>query len=230
MATPDRRRTRPEHREQARRARRPDGGHHENRRRRQSHLHRRRSDRARRPRRASEEPRRRSRALARPRETPDHDGDPGAGGRWPRISRTSRCERTSSPGSRWRGSSSRNSPSRYEGVNAATYAEERWRDSTPEVALALKAAVAAGKTTDATWAKPLVNPAITDDFLPLLRAATILGKIAGLAESAVQRQRPSADGRRRGAVGRRTEAEARHARWPSRWKISASTKSRRSSC
>jgi HK97 family phage major capsid protein len=69
---------------------------------------------------------------------------------------------------------------RFDGVNAATYADERWRDSTPEVALALKAAVAAGNTTDATWAKPLVNPAITDDFLPLLRAATILGKISGL--------------------------------------------------
>jgi HK97 family phage major capsid protein/HK97 family phage prohead protease len=68
---------------------------------------------------------------------------------------------------------------RFDGCNAATYAEERWKD-TPEIALALKAAVAAGNTTDATWAKPLVNPAITDDFLPLLRAATIIGKIAGL--------------------------------------------------
>lgn len=70
--------------------------------------------------------------------------------------------------------------SRYEGTDAVTYAEKRWNDSTPEVALALKAAVAAGTTTDATWAKPLINPAITDDFLPLLRAATIIGKIAGL--------------------------------------------------
>jgi HK97 family phage major capsid protein/HK97 family phage prohead protease len=68
---------------------------------------------------------------------------------------------------------------RFDGCPAATYAEERWKD-TPEVALALKAAVAAGNTTDATWAKPLINPAITDDFLPLLRAATIIGKIAGL--------------------------------------------------
>jgi HK97 family phage major capsid protein/HK97 family phage prohead protease len=56
----------------------------------------------------------------------------------------------------------------------------RWNDSTPEVALALKAAVNAGTTTDATWAKPLVNPSISGDFLPLLRAATILGKIPGL--------------------------------------------------
>lgn len=69
---------------------------------------------------------------------------------------------------------------RYEGCDAATYAAGRWNDSTPEVALALKAAVGAGSTTDATWAKPLVNPSITEDFLPLLRAATIVGKIPGL--------------------------------------------------
>ena len=64
--------------------------------------------------------------------------------------------------------------------SAHEYAQSRWGDSTPEVALALKAAVAAGTTTDATWAKPLVNAAIANDFLPLLRAATILGKISGL--------------------------------------------------
>jgi len=69
---------------------------------------------------------------------------------------------------------------RFDGTDAATYAERRWNDSTPEVALALKAAVLAGSTTDATWAKPLVNSTVTDDFLPLLRAATIIGKIAGL--------------------------------------------------
>ena len=40
--------------------------------------------------------------------------------------------------------------------------------------------MAAGTTTDATWAKPLINPSITSDFLPLLRAATIIGKIDGL--------------------------------------------------
>ena len=62
---------------------------------------------------------------------------------------------------------------------AAEYAK-RWDDSTPEVALYLKAAVAAGNTTDATWAAPLVNQSIADDFLALLRPATILGKIPGL--------------------------------------------------
>ena len=62
---------------------------------------------------------------------------------------------------------------------AAEYAK-RWDDSTPEVALYLKAAIAAGNTTDAAWAGPLVNQNIANDFLALLRPATILGKIPGL--------------------------------------------------
>jgi len=64
--------------------------------------------------------------------------------------------------------------------DAIVYAEERWKDSTPEVALYLKAAVAAGTTTDATWALPLVNQNISNEFIELLRPATILGKIPGL--------------------------------------------------
>lgn len=64
---------------------------------------------------------------------------------------------------------------------AAEYAK-RWNDSTPEVSLWLKAAVAPGTTTDATWAAPLVNQNIASDFLALLRPATILGKIPGLRE------------------------------------------------
>jgi HK97 family phage major capsid protein/HK97 family phage prohead protease len=63
---------------------------------------------------------------------------------------------------------------------AAAYSDSRWKDSTPEVALYLKAAVAAGNTTDATWAGPLVNQGIANDFLELLRPATILGKVPGL--------------------------------------------------
>jgi HK97 family phage major capsid protein len=59
---------------------------------------------------------------------------------------------------------------------AAEYAK-RWDDSTPEVSLALKAAIAAGSATDATWAGPLVQKNISTDFIELLRAATILGKI-----------------------------------------------------
>jgi HK97 family phage major capsid protein/HK97 family phage prohead protease len=66
--------------------------------------------------------------------------------------------------------------------DAVHYAEERWKDSTPEVALYLKAAVAAGTTTDATWASPLVNQNISSEFLELLRPATILGKIPNLRQ------------------------------------------------
>jgi len=62
---------------------------------------------------------------------------------------------------------------------AAEYAK-RWDASTPEVSLYLKAAIAPGTSTDATWAGPLVNPGIANEFLELLRPATILGKIPGL--------------------------------------------------
>jgi len=62
---------------------------------------------------------------------------------------------------------------------AAEYAK-RWDDSTPEVSLALKAAIAPGTTTDPAWAGPLVIPTIAKDFLELLRPATILGKIPNL--------------------------------------------------
>jgi len=68
---------------------------------------------------------------------------------------------------------------KYDSVNAETYAERRWGPRN-DVTLALKAAVAAGSTTDATWAKPLVNNSISSDFIPLLTAATIVGKIPGL--------------------------------------------------
>ena len=73
---------------------------------------------------------------------------------------------------------------------AAEYAK-RWDDSTPEVALYLKAAVAAGNTTDAAWAGPLVNQGISQDFLELLRPATILGKIPGLRQVPFNTKVPS---------------------------------------
>jgi HK97 family phage major capsid protein/HK97 family phage prohead protease len=62
-------------------------------------------------------------------------------------------------------------------MQALEYAR-RWHDSTPEVELVLKAAVAAGTTTDATWAGPLapITP-LSNEFLALLRPETILGKI-----------------------------------------------------
>ena len=64
---------------------------------------------------------------------------------------------------------------------AAEYAK-RWDDSTPEVALMLKAAIAPGTATDAAWAGPLVNPNIASEFIELLRPATILGRISGLRQ------------------------------------------------
>ena len=66
--------------------------------------------------------------------------------------------------------------------DAIDYAERRWMDSTPEVALYLKAAIAPGTVTDATWAAPLVNQNISNEFVELMRPATILGRIPGLRQ------------------------------------------------
>lgn len=57
-----------------------------------------------------------------------------------------------------------------------------WKD-TPEVELMVKAAVAAGTTTDATWAGPLVvvQP-LVNEFLELLRPRTLIGRIPGLRQ------------------------------------------------
>jgi HK97 family phage major capsid protein/HK97 family phage prohead protease len=63
---------------------------------------------------------------------------------------------------------------------AANYARGRWADTSPEVETYLRAAVAAGNTTDAAWAGPLVSQGIASDFIELLRPATILGKIPNL--------------------------------------------------
>lgn len=58
---------------------------------------------------------------------------------------------------------------------------KRWDDQTPEVSTVLKAAVAAGTTTDTNWAKPLVEyQAMASEFAELLRPATIIGRIPGL--------------------------------------------------
>jgi HK97 family phage major capsid protein len=67
---------------------------------------------------------------------------------------------------------------RYEAIEYA----KRWDETTPEVGLYLKAAVAAGSTTDPVWAGNLV-PAVANiagEFLELLRPATIIGKIPNL--------------------------------------------------
>jgi HK97 family phage major capsid protein len=55
-----------------------------------------------------------------------------------------------------------------------------WHNSTPEVESVLRAAVAAGTTTDPTWAAPLVEyQTMTGEFIELLRPATIIGRIQG---------------------------------------------------
>lgn len=60
-----------------------------------------------------------------------------------------------------------------------------WKDTTPEVEQMIqhmwtKAAVAAGTTTDATWAGPLAVRTPIAEFLELLRPRTLLGQIPGL--------------------------------------------------
>lgn len=58
-----------------------------------------------------------------------------------------------------------------------------WGDSTPEVETVLKAAVAAGNTTDTAWAKPLVEyQNMASEFAELLRPQTIIGRIPGLRQ------------------------------------------------
>lgn len=64
-------------------------------------------------------------------------------------------------------------------ADAMAYAA-RFRDSTPEVELALKAAVPPATTTDPTWMGALVPPNITRGFIELLRASTLVGRIPNL--------------------------------------------------
>lgn len=60
---------------------------------------------------------------------------------------------------------------------AAAFAE-RWKDSTPQVAGIIKAAMTAGTTTDSDWAEPLVEyQTMAAEFIDLLRPATIIGRI-----------------------------------------------------
>jgi HK97 family phage major capsid protein len=78
--------------------------------------------------------------------------------------------------------------------SAAVYAH-RWHDSTPEVELFIKAAVAAGTTTDATWAGPLAPfKPMQDEFLEYLRPATIVGKIPNLRRAPFLTSVPSQTG------------------------------------
>lgn len=64
-------------------------------------------------------------------------------------------------------------------MQAVEMARTRFKDM-PELETVLKAAVAAGSTTDSTWAGPLIPyNDMTSEFIELLRPQTILGKING---------------------------------------------------
>jgi HK97 family phage major capsid protein/HK97 family phage prohead protease len=67
--------------------------------------------------------------------------------------------------------------------DAIRYVESKqdWMDQTPEVALALKAAVNPGTILEPAWAAPLaVARPMQNEFLELLRPETLIGKIPGL--------------------------------------------------
>jgi HK97 family phage major capsid protein len=65
-------------------------------------------------------------------------------------------------------------------MQAERIAEQHYKD-TPEVALCLKAAVAAGTTSATTWAAPLVQyNDMAAEFIELLRPMTIIGKLTAL--------------------------------------------------
>ena len=60
-------------------------------------------------------------------------------------------------------------------------ANEQWCAETPDVEVVLRSAVAAGTTTDATWAGPLVQyQNLVSEFIEYLRPLTIIGRIPGL--------------------------------------------------
>lgn len=63
---------------------------------------------------------------------------------------------------------------------AAEIAKSRWGKDTPEVEQVLRAAVAAGTTTDTTWAAPLSQyNDMAAEFIDLLRPETFLGRMTG---------------------------------------------------
>jgi HK97 family phage major capsid protein len=65
-------------------------------------------------------------------------------------------------------------------IQAQEIAKTHCKD-TPEVEMVLRAAVAAGTTTDPQWAKPLVEyTTMADEFISLLRPATIIGRMTAV--------------------------------------------------
>lgn len=60
------------------------------------------------------------------------------------------------------------------------YAKSAYGKSSPEIVTIMKAAVAAGTTTDPVWAGPLVEYRdMASEFIELLRPATIIGRLDG---------------------------------------------------
>lgn len=67
------------------------------------------------------------------------------------------------------------------GALAIAENNREWKDTSPEVAKVLQAAVAAGDTTTAGWASELVyNQNLVNDFIEVLRPATVIGRIPNL--------------------------------------------------
>ena len=87
----------------------------------------------------------------------------------------------------------------YQAISRA----KAWSDSTPEVATMVentinwhtKAAVAAGTTTDATWAGPLApTQTAVNEFLELLRPRTLIGRVPGFRQVPFNTAVPSQTG------------------------------------
>jgi HK97 family phage major capsid protein/HK97 family phage prohead protease len=79
---------------------------------------------------------------------------------------------------------------RGDSMRALEYAKA-WKDSTPEVEWMIKAAVAPGDTVNPSWAGVLVQiQNATNEFLELLRPATIIGKIPNLRQVPFNTQVP----------------------------------------
>lgn len=75
-------------------------------------------------------------------------------------------------------------------MRALEYAKA-WKETTPEVELMVKAAVAPGDTVNPSWAGALVQiQNATNEFLELLRPATIIGKIQNLRQVPFNTQVP----------------------------------------
>ncbi len=62
--------------------------------------------------------------------------------------------------------------------DAVEVVKQRWPDHADEINMILRAPVAAGTTTDSTWAAPLAHAQVlSNEFVELLRPETILGKL-----------------------------------------------------